>query len=137
MIRKLAMAAAICVSSGTAASAQGLPPLSGVWDCVVNGYHGNIQIRMQLAPNGTLVAQGWMMLNQTTAQGNFTGTGRHGQAGPEPGAPDWRYAFQIRRQDGFIFSLYAGPTENPNWLYNRFTNPSTGAQSETSCNRVG
>lgn len=137
MTKTIGLALAALLASSIAAGAQQLPALSGLWDCVVNGYHANIQVRMQLAPNGSLMAQGWLQYNQTSSQGNFQGTGNYGVVPPEAGAPDWRYGFRIVRQNGPMVTLYAGPTNNPNWLYNVYQNPQTGAQSKTSCNRIG
>ena len=137
MIRRLTILLIACLAPVLPASAQQLPALSGVWDCVLNNPYVSVQVRMQLSPNGSLRAQGWLHYVGTSSQGNFTGTGQYGPVPPEPGAPAWRYGFRIVRNNGPMVPLYAGPTNNPGWLYSVFQNPQTGQRSETSCSRVG
>lgn len=137
MIRRLLTAVAAVVFSALPATAQNMPAPVGLWDCVMNGPTVSIQLRIQVAPDSSVFGQGSITYIGTSRIYQVRGPGRWSPVPPEAGAPRWTYGFQIQPQNHAIFTIYAAPTNQPNYLYNVYNHPHNGSVTETACTRIG
>jgi len=138
-LRRIVMLAMATFVLGTAAAAaQGMPsPPVGVWGCVVNSAPVTIELQMEVAPNQSLFGRGTIVYNGTSAIYQVQGQGDWSALPPDQFVPHWNFKFRMFPSNHAIFSWFAGPTDSPNHLYNFFTNPQTGDQVETACQRIG
>ena len=120
----------------TPARAQVQPPV-GVWDCYVNSPIVSIAVRMQVAPNGQLGGQGSITYVQTNRIYNVQGSGDWTYLPPDAGNQVGLFKFRMFPQNHAIFSWFARPNQDPNFMNNVFQNPENGMVTETSCQRIG
>ena len=118
-----------------AALSQPHPPV-GVWDCLVNSQQVSIQLRMQVAPNQTLIGRAQIVYAQSGKTVSVQGNGDWSGLPPEPGFNEWLFSFRMFPQDHANFSWFARPTHDPGFLTNTFQNPN-GMITQTNCQRVG
>ncbi|MEL7099138.1 MAG: hypothetical protein AAGM84_09955 [Pseudomonadota bacterium] len=120
------------------ASAQMVNP-AGYWRCVSNSQVVSIDLELQVAPNQQLQHRGSIIYVQTNRVFQVQGFGRWAVIPPDqPGqSPLVHFQMQPAAGNHAIFSVYARPTGNPNFMNNRFQNPQTGNLIETSCQRLG
>lgn len=140
MFKKICLSAcalAAMMMAPLQASAQNMPTPVGLWNCFVNSPFVSIALKVQVAPNSQVGGQGTITYVGTSRIYQVQGPGTWRPVPPEQGAPYWTYGFQIQPQNHAIFSIYAAPTNDPRYLYNRFTNPQNGQVTETSCERIG
>ncbi len=117
-------------------AAQSRGPAPGIWRCVVNSDIVSIDITFQIDASQALIGQGTIVYMATGRIVPVQGAGSWAALPPDHTSPDWLYRFQMAPvANHAVFSLYARPTEDPNFLYNDFRD-ATG-RSETACQRVG
>ena len=135
------MSAALAVSAlclPAAAQYGGSPaPSPGVWRCVANSPIVTIDVNYQIAPNGQLYGQGSIVYVGTWRSYNVQGQGQWTAMPPDQDSNQWLFHFQMAPQNHAVFSVYARPTNDPNFLQNNFYNPQTGQTTQTSCQKVG
>lgn len=111
-------------------------PAPGVWRCVANSQIVTIDVNLQVAANGQLAGQGTIIYLGTWQTYNIEGYGRWAAMPPDQNSNEWLFHFQFAPQNHSVVSVYARPTNNPNFLNNRFYNPQTGNTTETSCQKL-
>jgi hypothetical protein len=123
---------------GGSAQAQGMNP-AGFWRCIVNNEIVSIDVQVQIAPDQSLQFAGGIIYVQTSRAFQVQGPGRWLLSPPEPGYPGGLFRFQMQPAAGnhAIFSMFAAPTGDPNFLANQFYNPQTGTTTHTNCQRLG
>ena len=122
----------------TTAQAQGVNP-AGFWRCVMNNGIVSIDLQMQIAPNQSLQFQGGIYYVQTGRSFNVRGPGRWSLSPGSQQYPAGLFTFQMQPIDGnhAIFSIFAAPTGDANFLANQFFNQQAGSTTETRCQRLG
>ena len=112
---------------------------AGFWRCVVNSNIVSIDVQLQIAPNQQLQFQGSIVYVNTGRIYNVRGPGRWLLSPPEQNYPQGLFRFQMQPMDGnhAIFSMFAAPTGDPNFLANQFYNPQSGTTTDTRCQRIG
>ena len=138
MWKKFYLSLCLLILLANAVNAQSGPQAPvGLWDCVVNSNVVSITLRMQTMPNRTLVGQGKIIYVQTGYVYNVQGNGDWSALPPDPGSNQWLFKFRMFPQNHAIFTWFAGPTSDFNYLANTFHNPQTGSTVQTNCQRVG
>ncbi|MDX1742403.1 MAG: hypothetical protein R3186_02250, partial [Ruegeria sp.] len=112
---------AFILPSGLAAQIQPTNP-AGYWRCVVNSPIYSIDLELQIYPDQSLYHQGTIIYAQTSGIYNVRGGGRWLLSPPDVSSSEYLFHFQMHPQDGnhAIFSVYARPTGDPQFLSNRF-----------------
>ena len=112
---------------------------SGLWRCVMNSNVVSIDLQMQVYGNQTLQHQGSIVYVQTGRIFNVRGGGRWLLSPPDQSSNQYQFGFQMHPAEGnhAIFSIFARPTGDPNFLNNRFQEPQGGSIVETACQRIG
>ncbi|MFC6199032.1 hypothetical protein [Ponticaulis profundi] len=140
MFRQWLTGAALACLSALPATAQmgGSPaPAPGYWRCVANSPLASIDMQYQVGPGGQLAGQGTIVYSGTWQTYNVSGPGRWGALPPDQDSNEWLFQFQLQPQNHAVFSVYARPTNDPNYLNNVFYNPQSGQTTETSCQKIG
>lgn len=112
--------------------------VTGTWYCVSNSPYVSIEVQYALHPGGTLLGQGSIVYAGTYSTYNVSGSGSWVMSPAENANDGPLVSMQLVPQAGnhAAFTIYSRPT-GPNNMYNLFTNPQTGQQVTTTCQRVG
>lgn len=97
----------------------------------------SIDLQMQINPDQPLFHQGSIVHVQTSRIFNVRGQGPWWLNLPGAGSNAYMFSFQMQPPDGnhAIFSIFARPMGDPNFMNNRFQDPQTGGVKETACQR--
>jgi len=120
------------------AQAQGMNP-SGFWHCIMNNGVVSIDVQISVDPRQSLQFQGGIYYVNTGRSFAVRGPGRWTLSPANQNYPGGLFTFQMQPMDGnhAIFSLFAAPTGDPNFLGNQFFNPQSGTTTDTRCQRIG
>ncbi|QIE44196.1 hypothetical protein G5B38_00875 [Pseudohalocynthiibacter aestuariivivens] len=112
---------------------------AGYWRCVANSPVYSIDLELQINPDQSLYHRGTIIYAQTSGIYHVSGGGRWLLSPPDAGSSQYLFHFQMHPQAGnhAIFSVYARPTGDPQFLSNQFQDPQTGAVVDTRCQRLG
>ncbi len=120
------------------AQAPERPPAPvGSWRCIVSSRWVSIDLVANIAEDESLSAQGTLIYAVTNKMFEVSGQGNWLALPPDETSPNWLFQFRLKPSNHAIFSWFAGPTDSPNHLYNRFVSPQTGSVVETHCERQG
>ena len=109
----------------------------GSWRCIVSSKWVSIDLLANIAENESLTAQGTLIYPTTNKMFEVSGSGNWMALPPDDTSSNWLFQFRLQPSNHAIFSWFAGPTDSPNHLYNRFVSPNTGSVVETHCERQG
>ncbi|MHA7901486.1 MAG: hypothetical protein ACX94B_16615 [Henriciella sp.] len=109
----------------------------GSWRCIVSSKWVSIDLVANIAEDESLTAQGTLIYPATNKMFQVSGSGNWLALPPDDTSSNWLFQFRLQPSNHAIFSWFAGPTDSPNHLYNRFVSPNSGNVVETHCERQG
>ena len=125
----------IALSIGLTGAAQAQVNPTGIWRCVMNSVAVSIDVTVQVNPDSSLLGQGTIVYNSTSAIYQIRAGGRW-MAGTSPETGRFTYQFALQPSNHASFSLFTEPTGDPYALYQVRPNRAQGGMTETACSRL-